>query len=71
MFKKKLFWGYYILNYISEIIYWGHSTSLICHKIQLVYEIVLMISFKFSCETEILFKRRVLAGSVHDKVCQN
>lgn len=47
-----------------------HSTSLICHKIQLVYEI-LLISFKFSSETDILFIRRGLAGSVHDKVCQN
>lgn len=49
--------------------FWDHSTLLICHKIQLVYEIVLLISFKFSSETDILFIRRRLAGSVHDKVC--
>lgn len=48
-----------------------HSTSFICHKIQFAYEILLLISFKFSFETEILFIRRGLAGNVHDKVYQN
>lgn len=53
-------------NYSGDFI-----TSLICHKIHLVYDVVLLISFKFSSETEILFIRRSLAGSIHDKVCHN
>lgn len=63
--------SFQIFNLCLKINYSGdYSTSLICHKIQLVYEI-LLISFKFSSETEILFVRRGLAGSVHDNICQN